>query len=85
MTDILNSDDLDHTGIVVSHLDAAIAKLTPVAGYRWACACAEGQEPVVSPTTTTRWESGSRSWTGRCSAISTSSSTTIVKERLGHG
>jgi len=35
VTGILNADDLYHTGIVVSDLDAAMAKLTRVSGHQW--------------------------------------------------
>jgi catechol 2,3-dioxygenase-like lactoylglutathione lyase family enzyme len=35
VTGILNADDLYHTGIVVSDLDAAMAKLTRISGHQW--------------------------------------------------
>ena len=35
MTATLRSDDLYHTGIVVPDLEAAMARFTALAGYRW--------------------------------------------------
>lgn len=35
MSNILNADDLYHTGIVVNDLESAIATLTAVGGYDW--------------------------------------------------
>jgi len=50
VTDILNADDLYHTGIVVSDLDAAMAKLT------------RGIRPPVDHTTVAHSAGRDRSW-----------------------